>query len=98
MKALISPKETSILHIVAWNGNPPQPITEAYANSCRVAQVEPDNKIFPVGGELFWTDCSDDCVADMFYYDTVQNAIFPIENAPIPAADNQPTTTGTQTA
>ena len=97
MKALISPTESPILHIVAWSGNPPQPVTEPYANSCRVAQVEPDDKIFPVGGELFWTDCSDDCVADRFYYDTVQNAIFPIENAPIPAAENQPATQGTQT-
>lgn len=98
MKALISPKESSILHVVAWSGNPPQPVLESYANSCRVAQVEPDDKIFPVGGELFWADCSDDCIADMFYYDTVQEIILPINHAPIPAAGDQPTTFGTQTA
>ena len=97
MKALISPEESSILHIVAWSGNPPQPVLEVYPNSCRVAQVEPDDKVFPVGGALFWTDCSDDCVADMFYYDTVQNVIFPIINAPIPAAEDQPASIGTQT-
>jgi hypothetical protein len=34
----------------------------------RIAQVEPDDKIFPVGAPLFWTDCPDDCVADVWWY------------------------------
>lgn len=35
----------------------------------RVAQVEPDNKIFPVADGLFWVTCADNIVADEFWYD-----------------------------
>ena len=100
MKALISPNETPISYTVSWTTVfPYQPITAIYPNSCRVAQVEPDDQTFPVGGDLFWTDCADDVVADLWYYDTVSQTINIIVNAPKPAApaSEQPATTGTQT-
>ena len=102
MKALISPSEAPISYIVSWTSTyPHQPIMETYPNSCRVAQVEPDDQTFPVGGDLFWTDCADDVVADQWYYDTVAQTIDPIVNAPKPSTaapdSQQPATTGTQT-
>jgi hypothetical protein len=54
MKALISPDEIVYLP----DGNTGE----------RVAQVEPDDKIFPVANPLFWMDCADNVVADQFYY------------------------------
>jgi hypothetical protein len=98
MKALISPSEAPIFHIIAWTSIPPyQPTTIAYPNSCRVAQVEPDDQTFPVGGDLFWTTCPDNCVADQWYYDTVAQTVNIIVNEPKPIALDQPATTGTQT-
>jgi hypothetical protein len=89
MKALIAINETPIKQITSWNTGttPPTPISTNIPNSCRVAQVEPDDQTFPVAEPLFWTDCANDVVADAFYYDTVTKAINPIVNAPIPAAD-----------
>lgn len=81
-QALISPSETPIQYVSSWIGTPLKPVYSTYPNSCRVAQVEPDDQIFPVGGDLFWTPCADDVVADQFYYDTVTLAINPIINAP----------------
>lgn len=52
MKALISPKEK----VVDYLGN----IGE------RVAQVSSNE--FDVASPLFWVDCSDDCVADLWWY------------------------------
>lgn len=43
----------------------------------RVAQVEPDDKIFPVASALFWTPCADNVVADKFWYDPSDNTIKP---------------------
>jgi hypothetical protein len=90
-KALISPNENPIKHIMSWELNPdktsPQkylPIFENYPNSCRIAQVEPSADDFPVAPPLFWTDCADDVVADQFYYDTANQTINPIVNAPYP--------------
>ena len=54
MKALISPNEK---------------ITDFESNvGERVAQVEPDVNEFPVANPLFWVDCPDDCVADVWWY------------------------------
>jgi hypothetical protein len=98
MKALISPNENPIFYIQSWTSTSPyQPITASYPNSCRVAQVEPDDQIFPVGEPLFWTDCADDVVADLWYYDTVAQTILQVVNAPKPAAEDQPVVTGAQT-
>lgn len=54
MKALISPQEKR----TDYQGNVGE----------RIAQVEPDDKAFPVAAPLFWTDCPDDCVADVWWY------------------------------
>jgi len=100
MKAMIDPMTTNIQHISSWAGTPPNlyPVFSPYPNSCRVAQVEPDDQTFPVADPYFWTDCSNDCVADAFYYDTVTKTINPIVTAPRPVADDQPATTNIQTA
>ena len=103
MKALISPNETPIYYISSWTGVAPKytPVYTEYPNSCRVAQVVPDNQTFEVAEPLFWTTCADDVVADQWYYDTQNSNINPIVNAPYPekeAAPNQPATTGTQQA
>ena len=42
----------------------------------RVAQVEPDDKIFPVAIDLFWTPCPDNIVADFFLYDPVDKIFY----------------------
>jgi hypothetical protein len=100
MKALIDPTVTPISYVSGWTTTfPYQPIISEYPNSCRVAQVEPDNQIFAVAEPLFWTDCPDNCVADQWYFDTATNIVNPVVNAPKPAApaSEQPATTGTQT-
>jgi hypothetical protein len=60
MKALVSPNEK----VTDYQGNVGE----------RIAQVEPDGQTFPVAQPLFWTDCPDDCVADLwwFYQDSCQ--------------------------
>lgn len=42
----------------------------------RVAQVEQQE--FPVAPPLFWTLCSDDVVADQYWYDPADQTIKPI--------------------
>lgn len=93
MKALISPNENPIYFVSGWILNPSPsflspgkylPKFSAYPNSCRVAQVVLDDQIFSVAEPLFWFDCADDVVADQFYFDTVNQTINPIVNAPSP--------------
>ena len=57
MQALISPNE------IVTNSD----ATKGY----RVAQVE--NQPFEVATPLFWTTCSDECKADIWFYDTATN-------------------------
>ena len=98
MKALIAPNEAPVKYIASWSSTtPPFPTYWDYPNSCRVAQVEPDDQTFPVADPYFWTNCADDIVADQFYYDTVTKKINLIVNAPMPVQPDQPATTGTQT-
>ncbi len=52
MKALVSPQEKR----TDYEGNVGE----------RIAQVEQNE--FPVAAPLFWTDCPDDCVADVWWY------------------------------
>jgi hypothetical protein len=93
MKALID-TNTPVQYTSSWTDtNPSKPIFSVYENSARVCQVEPDANIFSVGEPLFWTDCADDVVADSFYYDTVNNNIYPVVNEPRPIATDQPVTT-----
>jgi hypothetical protein len=47
----------------------------------RVAQTEPSENIFGVADPLYWTDCSDEVVADQWYYDPVDQTI---KEVPIP--------------
>jgi hypothetical protein len=52
MKALISPDEI----VVDYQGN----------QGTRVAQVE--QEIFEVAPPLYWVECPNDCVADIWWY------------------------------
>jgi hypothetical protein len=51
-------------------------IVEPRANGYRVAQV--DETAFPVADTLFWIECSDDIVADQYYYDPADETIKPL--------------------
>lgn len=53
-----------------------------------VAQYE-----FPVAQPLFWIDCADDVVADLFYYDPSNATILPTPELSIP---EQPISRGAQ--
>ena len=63
----------------------------------RVAQVEPDENIFPVAQGLFWTDCNDDVVADQFWYNPSDLQIKPLPQQLITGSNNQPISVGAQT-
>ena len=92
--ALIDPT-TVVQHISAWTSStPPQPVWETYPNSARVAEVS--SVTFEVSSPLFWTACDDNVVADEFYYDTANQSINPVVNAPEPEPV-QPTVDGAQT-
>lgn len=82
--ALISPNESPIKYISGWTTDtPPEPIWMPIENSCRVAEVE--NEIFEIGSPLFWTECSDDVIADQFYYNLSDKEIYPVPDpAPEP--------------
>jgi hypothetical protein len=82
MKALISPNEMfSLTWVSSWDGD--TPVYSEILNCQRVAEVEPDNKIFEVAQPLYWIDCSDNCVADVWYYK--DGEVYPIpQNAPFP--------------
>ena len=72
MKALVSPNEKR----TDYQGNVGD----------RIAQVEPDDKTFPVGDPLFWTDCPDDCVADVWWYYNGVCEVMPTPPEPTPEA------------
>lgn len=50
----------------------------------RIAQVVAQGQTFPVGDPLFWTECADNVVADLWYYDfnTQQCVEIPIPPPP----------------
>lgn len=72
MKALVSTLETfTHTWISDWKENEEgvlEPIYSEIEDYQRVAEVEPDDKIFDVCETLFWVDCPNDCVADQWYY------------------------------
>ena len=68
---------------------------ESVETGYRVAQVEPDDQIFPVADPLFWTPCADDVVPDQFWYDPADDQIKPIPK-PVPP-EPQPIVDGAQT-
>jgi hypothetical protein len=81
MKALISTKEV-FFHtwVTSWkqeNGEWLPDTTDSVENCQRVAQVEPDNKVFEVHSSLIWVDCPENCVADLWYYKDGQVQIKP---------------------
>lgn len=80
MKALICPNE---------------PVTN-FDNTTgyRIAAVTTTS--FEVAEPLYWLDCDDTVVADVYYFDTALNSILLKRIAPIVAANNQPISTGTQ--
>lgn len=45
----------------------------------RIAQIETDDKVFPVAQGLFWFPCSDDVIADKYFYDPATATITKIE-------------------
>jgi hypothetical protein len=69
---------------------------EPRENGYRVAEVV--EQPFEVNPVLFWVECADDVVADVYYYDpaTQQIVLVPVpEPEPVPELV-QPTTTGAQ--
>jgi hypothetical protein len=93
MKALINPNEET-KYISLWNEKTPV-YTVLGQRVCEVAENN-----FPVAKPLFWIDCNNDVIADLYYYDAITQSILikPIDaEAPKQASSNQPTTSGTQT-
>lgn len=82
MKALISSTEV-FTHswISSWSQNQQtqkwEPTYSEITNCQRVAEIEPDNKVFEVHPSLFWVDCPDNCEADQWYYKDGQVQVKP---------------------
>jgi hypothetical protein len=72
MKALISPNEVfTYTWVTSWKQKDDKWVpdtTDSIADCQRVAEVEPDDKVFEVAQPLYWLDCSEDCVADLWYF------------------------------
>jgi hypothetical protein len=75
MKALISPQEKR----TDYQGNVGE----------RIAQVEQNE--FPVAPPLFWTDCPNDCVADVWWYYNGTCEVMPQPSSVPTAEDNKNT-------
>ena len=76
-KALISTTEISnVTWVTSWKEvePPTDPITyipettSTIEDIMRVAEVVNEGETFEVYKSLIWVDCSDDCVADLWYY------------------------------
>ena len=80
MKKALVDTQTSVQHIVTYEGN--NPIYETYPNSARVCEVTDTQ--FEVYKTLIWLDCADEVIADQFYYDMESKTIKPVENAEPP--------------
>jgi len=83
MNALIAPQQQSLL-ITNWvlvNGVY-KPVVEPIPNSARVCEVA--EVAFEVAPPLFWVACADDVIADQYWYNTVDESINKINNAPYP--------------
>ena len=79
-----------------------QPVEDGF----RVAQVEPDDAIFPVAEGMYWVDCTDNIVQDKYYYhkasgafvrDTRYNLADPEPQTPRLVGAPQPVVTGAMT-
>jgi hypothetical protein len=88
-KALIDP--TSVVsYVSAWQAGAERytPVVSPIPNSCRVAEIADAD--FPVALPLYWADCADDVVADVWYLDSGDSAIKlipPAPPVPAPTAD-----------
>jgi hypothetical protein len=83
-KALINPNQ-NVSYIASWSKQKDGTYTavyQDYANSNTVCEVTENE--FPVAEPLFWVDCADDVIAYQYYYDTSDNNIKIIVNAPYP--------------
>ena len=89
-KALISPSE-EVSYISGWTSQN-KPIYTTIPNAERVAEVS--DTTFEVAPPLFWVDCSDNIVADQWYYDSVTTDFVVVPN---PAPQPQPVVDGAQT-
>lgn len=78
-KALISPDQK------VFNPNTGAELGE------RVAEVAQSD--FPIAPPLFWVDCADDVIADLFYYNPTNGEILP---TPQPPETSQPVVEGAQ--
>jgi hypothetical protein len=67
---------------------------EPRENGYRVAEVV--DQTFEVNPTLFWVECVDDIVADVYYYDPATQQIVLIPVPPPPPEPEQPTATGAQ--
>lgn len=76
MKALISPEEKR----TDYQGNVGE----------RIAQVEQAS--FEVAPPLFWVDCPDNCVADVWWYYNGVCEVMPEPPTPVPTADQNKAT------
>jgi hypothetical protein len=72
MKALISPNEVfTHTWVTAWKKEGDEWVAdtkESIQGCIRVAEVEPNNKVFEVASPLHWVDCPNDCKADEWYF------------------------------
>ena len=69
---------------------------EPVESGWRVAQVVMDGHEFPVAADLFWSPCSEDVVADQFWYDPTGRVIKPIAAVSQAAPQDQPAQTGAE--
>jgi hypothetical protein len=71
MKALIAPNESfNFSWVSSWQkeGDIWIPLITEISNCHRVAQVEPDDKVFEVALPLYWISCPSNCVSDTFFF------------------------------
>jgi hypothetical protein len=88
MKALISPNEVfTYPWVSSWikqeGSNVWEPVYSEILNCQRIAQVEPDDKVFDVASPLHWVNCPNDCITDEWYFKDEQCFIKP-QDAPKP--------------
>jgi hypothetical protein len=69
---------------------------EPVPNGYRIAQVEPDDKIFGVAEPMYWMNCADEVVADFWYFDPSDRTIKEVPRPVFAPANNQPISSGSQ--
>jgi hypothetical protein len=80
MKALISPNESLVVRwISSWSQVDGQwtPTYSEIVGCQRIAEIEPDDKVFEVAPPLHWVDCPNECQADNWYFKDGQCRVKP---------------------